>query len=238
MAKNWRLISSFLGLVFIIFLLTKYSKITSQREVLLQKLFNINQQVDESWLWQNEKWSFYYDAKSLMQKKSVWYVLRSEDPEGASTEARYSVVNLKNGEVFLKHLALFKLDKNEKPKFEIKKISQNTEALFFVEKSCQKDFCSEMLKVFSLEPETVLEIGNIPLSASNLLTCKKENKPCFEYYGTYLLEKSNRGSSEQNIKITFKGFEEDSSGKAKPVESENYIFENGKYFSESFKKFH
>lgn len=238
MAKNWRLISSFLGLLFIIFLLTKYSKITSQREVLLQKLFNIYQQADESWTWQNERWSFYYDAKSLMHKKSVWFVLKSEDLEGLSSESKYSVVNLKNGEVFLKHLALFRLDKNEKPKFEIKKITQDTEALFFIEKSCQKHFCSEMLKVFSLTPEAVLEIGNIPLSASNLITCKKENKPCFEYYGTYSLEKGNRGASEQNIKISFKGFEEDAAGKTKSVESENYIFENGKYLSESFKKFH
>jgi hypothetical protein len=70
-----------------------------------------------------------------------------------------------------------------------------------------------------------------------LLTCKKDKKPCFEFFGSHQLQ-TTKTNSVFDIKVSFKGFEEDPQGKAKQLDPEKYIFENGKYISETFKKYH
>lgn len=237
MPKNMRLFLSFVGLVVGIFYLTRLSEVKSQREVLLKKFFSIELQQQQNWSWQNQEWSFVKDFKSVIQKNSVWFILKSFDLSGNKEQVSYSVILLKNQQVAQSQLHFLLESSKEDIKFEIKKISDQNEALFFIEKKCQTDFCTEYLKVYSLFPEEVKEIGNITLSASNLISCKKDKKPCFEYFGKYFLEKS-KSNSQYNIKVIFSGFEEDPSGKSKGIEPEMYIFENGKYISETFKKYH
>lgn len=237
MPKNMRLFISFVGLVVGIFYLTRISEVKSQREILLKNFFSIDFHQQQNWNWKNQEWSFVKEFKSSIHKNAVWFILKSIDSLGNKDQASYSLMLLRKQQVTQNQLHFLEAPLAESIKFEIKKISDQAEALFFIEKKCQPDFCTEYLKVYSLFPEDVREIGNVILSASNLISCKKDKKPCFEYFGKYFLEKS-KSSSQYNIKVTYAGFEEDQSGKSKAIEPEIYIFENGKYISETFKKYH
>lgn len=256
MGKNWRLFLTFCSVVFLAFYINRFSNFSSQRELLLKNLFSIEVPLLKEWTYQDQLWTFYYEAKSLINKNSVWFVLKStplnlkdlKDSEDlkSSKDSKidvdksrdsFSIVNQKEGQILSKYMDVFQLDSKQKPKFELKKISSQEEALFFVKKRCENDFCSEDLKVFSLGLDKIIEIGNIPLSASNLLTCKKEKLPCFEYFGQFTLLK-NSTKPHYDIQILFKGYEEDSMGKPKPIPSELYSFENGKFQSETLKNFH
>lgn len=236
MPKNMRLLLSFIGLVLGIFYLNKLSDVKSKREEFLKNVFSIDSQVTDSWQWEDKKWSFFHDFKSQTQRNGVWYFLLSTSTTTSDTN-QYSLVLYKDKKAQQSNWNFLSLPKTENVKFEIKKISDKLEALFFTEKKCQTDFCSENLKIFSIYPEDFKEIGNISLSASNLLTCKKDKKPCFEFFGTHLLQ-TTKTNSVFDIKVSFKGFEEDPQGKAKSLDPEKYIFENGKYISETFKKYH
>lgn len=238
--KNLRLFLTLILLVVGIYYLTKISNLRSQREVLLAKHFAMESSqipLDGEWTWQNKRWSFYYDVKSVINKNTVWFILRSKDINSEPSQFSYNLIQLKSGQTGIQAPEFMKLDQTSKPKFEIRKISSTQEALFFTEKNCQNDFCAETLKVYSLDSAELKEIGNIPLSASNLLNCKKLKTPCFEYYGRYSLDKTNK-NNHNDIKVIFKGFEEDMNGQMKEISSENYHFENGKYISESLKKYH
>ncbi|MBN8535539.1 MAG: hypothetical protein J0M15_00675 [Deltaproteobacteria bacterium] len=253
MGKNWRLFLTFCSVVFLAFYINQFSNFSSQRELLLKNLFSIEAPLLKEWTHQDQLWTFYYEAKSLINKNSVWFVLKSTplslkdskdlaDSKDSKVDVdknkdSFSIVNQKEGQILSKNMEVFQLDSKQKPKFELKKISSQEEALFFVKKRCENDFCSEDLKVFSLGVDKIIEIGNIPLSASNLLTCKKEKLPCFEYFGQFTLLK-NSTKSHHDIQILFRGYEEDSMGKPKPIPSELYSYENGKYQSETLKNFH
>lgn len=247
MGKNWRLFLTFCSVVFLAFYINQFSNFSSQRELLLKNLFSLEAPLQKEWTYQDQLWTFYYEAKSLVIKNSVWFVLKSTplDLKDANDSKiivsknsdSFSIINQKEGQILSKNTDVFQLDSKQKPKFELKKISSKEEALFFVKKRCENDFCSEDLKVFSLGLDKIIEIGNIPLSASNLLTCKKEKQPCFEYFGQFTLLK-NATKPHNDIQIFFRGYEEDSMGKSKPIPSELYSYENGKYQSETLKNFH
>lgn len=240
MSKNFRLLLSLVLLAVGVFYLNKMSDVRSKREDFFKNVFSIDKQVMDTqavdtWEFEGKKWSFFHEYKSQFQKGGVWFFLKSEQPNGA--DSQFTLIYYKNQKALQSNWGFLTLPKTENIKFEIKKISDKSEALFFTEKKCQPDFCFENLKIYSLFPEDFKEIGNISLSASNLLICKKEHKPCFEFFGSYLLQKA-KNNSVFDIKVSFKGFEENLQGQSKPVDSEKYIFDNGKYVSETFKKYH
>lgn len=235
MPKNMRLFLSFMVLVVGILYLNKFSDVKSKREDFLKNVFSINFQVVDGWDWQGKKWFFFHDYKSQIKQNGVWFFLRSESQDSLNNQ--FSLIYYKDKKALQSNWDFLTLSKTEDVKFEIKKVSDKSEALFFTERKCQKDFCFENLKVFSVFPEDFKEIGSISLSASNLLTCKKDKKPCFEFYGTYQLQPT-KNNSIFDIKVSFKGFEEDLQGKSKTLEDEKYVFNNVKYISETFKKYH
>ncbi len=244
MGKNWRLFLTFCSVVFLAFYINQFSNVSSQRELLLKNLFSLEDPLQKEWTYQDQHWTFYYEAKSLINKKSVWFVLKSTPLTSKDSKTNsdqnidsFSIINQKEGQILSKNMDVFQLDSKQKPKFELKKISSQEEALFFVKKRCENDFCSEDLKVFSLGLDKIIEIGNIPLSASNLLSCKKEKQPCFEYFGQFTLLK-NTTKPHHDIQVLFRGYEEDILGKPKPIPSELYSYENEKYQSATLKNFH
>lgn len=225
-------------MIFTVVVLNRFSQTSSQRELLLKKVFSVDGiPASGEWPWGNQKWTFYKESKSFVFKNTLWFILKSENNETPTNYYSYSLIQFQKGEVLFKEMPFLNFDKNFTPKFELRKISSEVEGLFLVREDCQLDFCKEILSVYSVANNQLLEIGRILLSDSNLSNCKLQNTQCFEFKGTYQLEK-HPGSTFQNIRVMFKGFEENQKKETQKIADEVYTFENGKFVSESFKKYH